>query len=309
MKSEIKNKLFGCLFGQAIGDALGLGTEFMSQNDVKNYYPQKLTNYSQIIQDRHRSRWEKGAWTDDTEMMLCILRAFNGVRFDISKVAHNFKEWFNDCPLGIGNNAANVLAFGDYTENPQKAAEIIWNLSRKKSAANGAIMRTSVIGLEKSGYVEDTIDVCKLTHYDPRCVGSCVIAVEIIHNLVWEAKELSFGEIVSIGNQYDERIKEWVELAYCGSLNELKLDDSKTMGYTLKTLGGALWCYFHSPSFEEGLIDIINRGGDADTNAAIACAILGAKYGYNSIPPDMINGLHNESLYRIYIENFMKSIL
>ena len=86
------DKIKGCLFGQAIGDALGLGTEFMSKNDVKNNYPQKLTNYSQIIQYRHSSRWKKGSWTDDTEMMLCILRAFNGERFDISKVARNFKD-------------------------------------------------------------------------------------------------------------------------------------------------------------------------------------------------------------------------
>ena len=308
MDNNIKDKMLGCLYGQAIGDALGLGSEFMSKNDVLKFYPNGLTQYDQIIQDRHRRRWHPGAWTDDTEMMLCILRSFNGERFDITKVAHNFKDWFNDIPLGIGNNTANVLAFGDYTENPQKAAEIIWNLSRKNSAANGAIMRTSVVGLEKYGYVEDAIEICKLTHYDPRCIGSCVIAVEIIHNLVWEDKELSAEEIISIGNQYDERIKEWVELAYNGSLNDLQLDDSKSMGYTLRTLAAALWCYFHSQSFEEGLVDVVNEGGDADTNAAIACAILGAKDGYKSMPSKLTIGLHNESKFRIYVENFVKSI-
>lgn len=309
MDSNTKDKMLGCLYGQAIGDALGLGTEFMSKNDVNNNYPKKLTNYSQIIQDRHRSRWDKGAWTDDTEMMLCILRAFNGERFDISKVAHNFKDWFNDCPLGIGNNTANVLVFGDYTENPQKAAEIIWNLSRKNSAANGAIMRTSVIGLEKEGYVDDAIDICKLTHFDPRCVGSCVIVVKIIHNLVWEDKGLTVEEIISIGNQYDERIREWVKLAYNDSLNDLQLDDSKTMGYTLKTLAAALWCYFHSSDFKTGLIDIVNEGGDADTNAAVACAILGAKYGYRSMPSELIKGLLNETKFRNNVESFVKSFL
>ena len=309
MDNNIKDRILGCLYGQAIGDALGLGTEFMSKGDVKNHYPEKLTCYSQIVQDRHRSRWEKGAWTDDTDMMLCILRAFNGERFDINKVAYNFKEWYNTYPLGIGASTANVLSLGDYTDNPRKAAEIFWNLSGKNSAPNGAIMRTSVIGLEKSGYKEDAIDICKLTHYDPRCVGSCVIAVEIIHNLVWENKTLSLDEIVSIGDQYDARIKEWVELAFRGSLSALRLDDSRTMGYTLRTLAAALWCYFHSRSFMEGLIDIVNEGGDADTNAAISGAILGAKYGYNSIPDKMIKDLHNESLYNSYVKNFVKSIL
>ena len=52
-----------------------------------------------------------------------------------------------------------------------------------------------------------------------------------------------------------------------------------------------MWCFFHARNFEEGLLTIVNEAGDADTNAAIACAVLGAKYGYNNIPKKYVDGL------------------
>ena len=68
------------------------------------------------------------------------------------------------------------------------------------------------------------------------------------------------------------------------------LDDS-SMGYTLKTLAAAIWCLFHCNSFEEGLLAVVNAGGDADTNAAVTCSLLGARYGISAIPPKYIDGL------------------
>lgn len=67
--------------------------------------------------------------------------------------------------------------------------------------------------------------------------------------------------------------------------------DDDHMGYTLVTLSVALWAYWHAKSFVDGLLKVVNAGGDADTNAAVACAILGAKFGSHTIPEEYIDGL------------------
>lgn len=288
----INDKIKGVIFGQAVGDALGLGTEFMTKQEVNRFYPNGLTDYDQIIQDYHRKRWMKGDWTDDTEMMLCIANAIiEDKDIKLSTIAQNFKDWFNGNQLGIGSNTFKVLSFKDYTDDPQKAAEIIWKLTGERSAANGAIMRTSIVGLWKDDTERHATEICKLTHYDPRCVGSCAIISLLINNLVYKNQMLSLKQLIEIGERYDDRIREYlVKASQYDDINDLILDDA-TMGYTLKTLAAAVWCLFHCNSFEEGLLAVVNAGGDADTNAAVACSLLGARYGYSTIPQKNIEGL------------------
>ena len=151
MENEtIKERFLGTIFGQAVGDALGLSTEFMSKQEVDRLYPNGIEDYSQIVQDDHRRRWQRGDWTDDTDIMLCILDSFVACqKVDTLDIARRVKEWMMNGGMGIGRHTYNVMAFGDYTSNPQKAAEIIWKMGKKKAAANGAVMRTSVVGLMK----------------------------------------------------------------------------------------------------------------------------------------------------------------
>ena len=298
---DMKNHLKGVIFGQAIGDALGLGTEFMSRKEVLRNYPEGLTRYGQIVQDSHRNRWRPGEWTDDTEMMLCIASAMiEDRKIRLETIARNFKRWFKGNPRGIGRHTYNVLSIADYEQDPIRAARMIWELSGRKSAANGALMRTSVVGLWKENVEAYAESICRLTHADPRCVGACVIVSELIHRLVWQGEELGFDEMLSLGRKYDERIEPYLLLAKEGTMENLRLDEEESMGYTLKALSAAVWCLYHVNSFRDGLMAVVNAGGDADTNAAVACSVLGAKYGFEAIPRCFVMGLlHGDVLRKV----------
>ena len=290
---ETKDKIYGTIFGQAIGDALGLGTEFMSKKEVREKYPDGLKEYSQIIRDYHRAKFQPGSWSDDTDMMLCIANAIiEDKGINLHTIARNFKQWvYAPETRGVGQTTLKVLSIAEYVEKPHQVAELIWRMTRTKNAANGSVMRTAIIGLKKENVAQTAEDVCKLTHFDPRCVGSCVIVSEIINHLIWHDEQLSYSQIITIGNKYDKSIAEYIDKAYYNGIESLELDEPSSIGYTLKALGSALWCLFHANNFEEGLLRVVNEGGDADTNAAVACAMLGAKFGYTSIPQKYTDGL------------------
>lgn len=290
---ETKDKIYGTIFGQAIGDALGLGTEFLSKTEVREKYPDGLKEYSQIIRDYHRVQFQPGSWSDDTDMMLCIANAIiEDKGINLHTIARNFKQWvYAPETRGVGQTTLKVLSIAEYVEKPHQVAELIWRMTRTKNAANGSVMRTAIIGLKKENVAQTAEDVCKLTHFDPRCVGSCVIVSEIINHLIWHDEQLSYSQIITIGNKYDKSIAEYIDKAYYNGIESLELDEPSSIGYTLKALGSALWCLFHANNFEEGLLKVVNEGGDADTNAAVACAMLGAKFGYTSIPQKYTDGL------------------
>ena len=306
----------GVFYGQAIGDALGLGSEFLSKNEILIHYPNRLTDYSQIIQDKHRSRWEIGDWTDDTDQFLCICNSIIASnKIDELVFAEELYKWFKGSPMGIGKTVYKVLSVPQFTLYPHKASEIMWKLSKQRNASNGAIMRTSILGTyefwDYNKVAENTEKIAKVTHWDSRCVGSCVIVTMLIANILYESKLLNLEQLCDIAEKYDSRIIPYIESAYSSPVEDLKLDESESIGYTLKALSAGLWAYFNAENFEDGLLKIVNEGGDADTNACVAGSILGAKFGYDSIPKKYIDGLKNkdflEAKYNEYVEVLNKS--
>ena len=54
--------------------------------------------------------------------------------------------------------------------------------------------------------------------------------------------------------------------------------------WVLIALRNALWRLLRASSLEEGVVDTVMRGGDTDTNAAIAGTLLGAVHGRDAVP-------------------------
>lgn len=86
-------------------------------------------------------------------------------------------------------------------------------------------------------------------------------------------KDLELGDAASIGYFFFFVIPE----SCCGR-------------YTYKCMGSGFAALRHG-DFVTGIQKIILQAGDADTNAAVAGAMLGCRVGYSGLPKEWVEGL------------------
>jgi ADP-ribosylglycohydrolase len=135
------------------------------------------------------------------------------------------------------------------------------------------------------------------THPDPRCVFCTIAVALLICRYIQKRSGLradvdidsTLHEAFSIVPGVDEH-RAVIE-KYCGvtTVEELQLSGNNTIGYCLKAFGCGLWAVRYAVSFEDGISKIVREGGDADTNASVVGALLGAKFGFEGIRKDFVD--------------------
>ena len=76
--------------------------------------------------------------------------------------------------------------------------------------------------------------------------------------------------------------------------------------YIFNTFNNAMY-WSNQESFEKAILGAVNHGGDADTIAAITGSIVGARFGYDSIPKSWVKKL--DSKIKECLEKFKSFVL
>ncbi|CAG8579006.1 2067_t:CDS:2 [Funneliformis mosseae] len=200
---EIYDKMKGCIYGAALGDAIGLAAEFMSKAAARKLYGIGPIAFGsekgyEFYIDQHRGRWDDGDWTDDMDQQLLIidsLTATNGLfnSRDFARrlhkwVNHGYPELDNKPPNGLGLTVGSVLEHPKFESKPHRAAWDVWVKFDRNMAANGALMRTAILGVpsfwDEKQVIKQTLQATKVTHADPRCCISSIIVTILISRLL-----------------------------------------------------------------------------------------------------------------------------
>jgi len=273
--AEYMQRARGAYLGLAVGDALGATVEFLTPREIRGHFARQ-GGVHQEITGGGWLRLRPGQVTDDTTMSLALGEAIlaSGGKVEALACAQAFDRWMRAKPIDIGNTVRRNLICFRQTGIP-KAPE------SEHDAGNGAIMRLLPVALCTVGRDEAEIIAAfraqaHVTHNNPLSDAGGFCLTRMLHiALRGGAREALAAEAVALEANNPE---------YAWSRAGRIRREENPSGYVAHTLAAVFQAFFSTSSFESCLVDIVNRGGDADTTGAIAGALAGAWYGEKEIP-------------------------
>ena len=277
----------GALLGLAVGDALGVPAEFQTRGTFPKVT--EMVGGGVFMLD-------PGEWTDDTSMALCLGQSLldkNG--FDAVDQMTKYWAWIesgymasNGRMFDIGDTTSDALCRFRKDGNPMAGNE------DPKCSGNGSLMRLAPIPMFFSRidagipmYVHNAQLMSATTHASPDCMLACgFMSGLILGALRGESKDmiLSQGYCPQQGYWKTGKLSPILVDSIMGTYKSKTKDHINSSGWVLHTLEAALWCFHNSTTFEDGLIEAVNLGEDADTTGAVYGQLAGAYYGVDSIP-------------------------
>ena len=266
----------GSLIGLAVGDAVGTTLEFQPRGT--------FTPITDMV-GGGPFRLKAGEWTDDTSMALCLAQSLiRKNKFDPVDQMNRYCNWYRlgymssngEC-FDIGNTVSSSLIEYLRTKEPFSGPR------GELSAGNGSLMRLVPISIFYRNRIDDAVfyagESSRTTHGAKECIDSCrAFSAMLVHAFSGASKQ----QILRNTN-YTPTTKKVSDII-SGKYLEKTYEELTGRGYVIESLESALWCFFHSNSYEEAILKSANIGNDADTTAAICGQIAGAYYGLSGIP-------------------------
>lgn len=284
---DVERRALGAYLGLAVGDALGATVQFMSADEIAAAYG--------VHHNLRGGGWLKlrpGQVTDDTEMCLALGQSIvAGQGFTAARAAETLTAWLLGKPTDVDHTCRRGLRryLGDHSLSAPP---------NPTDTGPGAAVRTLPVALASLGkpavLEEWSAAQCHLTHHHPPSDAAALALGRITHAL------LAGGGHRAARAEANHLIAAWPQFRFAPQAGP---GDALAVG-TVQTV---LHAYFRTDSFEHCLVEVVNRGQNADTTGALAGMLAGATFGVEAIPRRWLGRL--DGAVRAAIETQVPALL
>lgn len=273
-----RDRAVGALIGLAVGDAVGTTLEFRATGSFEPLVDMVGGGPFNL---------KPGQWTDDTSMAMCLAESILDTGgLDLADQMRRYLLWRREgywsstgACFDIGGTTSNALRRFERTGEDVESGPV-----DQEQAANGSLMRLAPVPIRWHLDIEEAAEMSgessRTTHPATRPVDACrvygAMTAALIRgdspDAVLDPGFWTFGEL-------DPRVEAVVRGSW-------KQGGVRGTGYVVDALEAALWAVGGASNFRDAVLRAANLGDDADTTAAIAGQLAGARWGLQGIPAD-----------------------
>jgi len=307
--NDTEARIQGCLYGQALGDAMGMPSELWTKRQVTRYFGWIDRFLPGPQENIAANEFSAGEFTDDTHQCIALMDAIIEKEGEICPltIAKHIMKWahayqaFEKNILGP-TSKSSLLAIAEGVAVDDIVANGVTNGSAMRVAPMGCLLPTG----DKQAFIEGVRLSCAPTHKsDIAIAGAVVIAWSISRAIEGASWATIKQEIVPLANE-TQRTYESTFSPLLGKRIEFALQtvsgqrDHLTGIERVYDIIGAGMDIIESVPAALALVELANTqplkcavlaanlGGDTDTIGAMATAICGAIHGINAIPDSYI---------------------
>ncbi len=282
----------GALLGTFVGDALGMPFEGAAPAEVPE--PLEMVN----------ARLGRGTYTDDTQMMIALAESLiEHGRVEEEHLARAFQDAY-DPDRGYGGGTRRVLELWASGMPVADAAGQLFD--GQGSRGNGAAMRIAPVAVryagEPSRLCAEADRSARVTHAHPVGVDAAVVQAAAIGAALRGEDALEVARSAGRTEEMRDGLRDVGELlpatpepaevaARLGSSSDAR-----------RSVPAAVYAAVAHATFEQAVGYAVRVGGDTDTVAAMAGAIVGARDGAQCIPARWLEALEDGERGRSHVQ-------
>jgi ADP-ribosylglycohydrolase len=288
---DLEERVVGSCLGLALGDALGAPFEFLRGRNVPDPLP---------ALERPWLDQPPGSTTDDTALARNLMRSLaERGGLDLDDVAARHVAWYRSEPPDVGTITGRVLRRVANGEDATAAARAVWEeRGPEVSAGNGSVMYCAPLGLAYANRPNELAALAPalsgLTHFDERC-KTAVLAITLTSAALVRGADAHDAARMAADAVLEREGGEELEFLVDAAGSKRQID-GPDQGFVLFTAAIALQALLREGDAETELRRVVSLGGDTDTNAAVAGALLGARDGVDGLPKRWLQRLRDRDV-------------